>query len=261
MSATPESDEHLAARGGPLNEVGGLPEPEADGDGEWPEVEPVAPIWEPGDPDPREEDEQAEDVSAGDAVPPPDSEPEGDSVSEPEADPESEPESDVEVEAYVREIPGGAGHGPARAYGYIAVAVALGAEAELTAGGTRSTSRNPLQVTVRADPETFAKVNDVYDEIAPVAEQTAAAKRDEARKSGRSIKSYEMSLLSRAILAGFPQGAASALRTPGTTRPAPFREATRARFTDDAAHRSAVALGRAWAARTIAQRQDAHSAA
>lgn len=254
MSATPDTelDEHLAARGGPLNEVGGLPEPEADGDGEWPEVEPVAPIWEPGDPDPREEDEQAEDVSAGDAVPPPDSEPEGDSASE-------EPESDVEVEAYVREIPGGAGHGPARAYGYIAVATALGAEAELTAGGTRSTSRNPLIVTVHADPETFAKVNDVYDEIAPVAEQTAAAKRDEARKAGRALKSYEMSLLSRAVLAGFPQGAASALRAPGTTRPAPFQQATRARFTDDAAHRSAVALGRAWAARTIAQREESHS--
>lgn len=254
MSATPDvKEDQLDApqrRGDPLNEVGGHPDPEAEVEGA--EAEEA----EGSEPEATTETDQP-DVSAGEEAPLTFSETEGDSASELGDD----PEPDEAGERFVREIPGGAGHGPARAYGYIAVATALGAEAELTEGGTRSTSRNPLKITVRADPETFRRVNDLYDEIAPVAEQAAAVKRDEARKSGRPLKSYEMSLLSRAVLAGFPQGAASALRAPGTTRPAPLREATRARFVDESAHRSAVALGRAWASRALAQREEAHTAA
>lgn len=228
MTATPldpeNTDEHLAARESPQSEAGGSPEPE---------TEPQADI-EP-------------DVSADESTPPSPAETESDSASEPEPT-----ESDDSTESFIREIPGGAGHGPARAYGYISVAVALGAQAELTAGGTRSTSRNPLQVTVQADPETFSRVNEIFDEAYPVAEQTAAARRAELRKSGRAIRSsYDVSLATRAVLGGFLQGVASALREPGTTRPAPFREATRARLADEGQHRYAISAGRAWARREL----------
>jgi hypothetical protein len=161
---------------------------------------------------------------------------------EPETGTEQEP-----AETFIREIPGAAGNGPARAYGYIALATAMGAQAELTAGGTRNTSRVPLQITVTADAETFAQVNDLYDEITPVAEATAAEMRAEARKEGSVTASYDVSLLTRGVLAGFPQGVASALVEPGTTKPAPLREATRARRADERAHRRAVVSGRQWA--------------
>lgn len=167
-----------------------------------------------------------------------------------ELDREAEPEAQA-GEVHIREIPGAAGHGPARAYGYIAVAQALGVQAELTAGGTRSTSRNPLQVTVNATDDLFRRVNVLYDEIAPAAETVAAEMRSAARKEQKFNGSYEISLLTRAVLAGFPQGAASALREPGTTVPRPFRESTRARLADEAAHRSAVVSGRAWAERNL----------
>lgn len=158
----------------------------------------------------------------------------------------------AEPETHVRQIPGGAGHGPARAYGYIAIARALGAEAELTRGGTRSTSRNPLEVTVRAPEAIFERVNSLYDQVAEVADKVAADKRAAARKAGTQFKSsYDVNLLTRAVLAGFPQGAASALREPGSTRPLSLREATRARLVDEHAHRSAVASGRAWAEKNL----------
>jgi hypothetical protein len=154
-------------------------------------------------------------------------------------------------ETHIREVPGSAGHGPARAYGYIALAQALGAQAELTAGGTRSTGKHPLQITVHASAELFGRINDLYDEIAPVAEKTASEMRLEARRNGSAVASYDISLLTRAVLAGFPLGAASALREPGTTKPAPLCEATRARKADEQAYRSAAAAGRKWAARNL----------
>jgi hypothetical protein len=174
------------------------------------------------------------DVSAGEDPPP---------------EVEHVPVPDTQADVRIREIPGAAGHGPARAYGYIAVASALGVQAELTEGGTRSTSARPLRVTVHADPETFERINDLYDTLAPEAERVAAARRTEARKDGR--RSYELSLLTRAVLAGFPQGAASALREPGTTKPVPFREATRARLIDSDTHLSAISVGRAWAVHNL----------
>jgi hypothetical protein len=234
MNATPldpeNIDEHLAARESPQSEAGGSPEPtkfsfrRTNTGGQY-----------------VNQSESDPDVSADESTPPSPAETEGDSESEPEP-----------TESFIREIPGGAGHGPARAYGYISVATALGASAELTAGGTRSTSRNPLQVTVQADPETFSRVNQIFDEAYPVAEQTAAARRAELRKSGRAIRSsYDVSLATRAVLGGFLQGVASALREPGTTRPAPFREATRARLADEGQHRYAISAGRAWARREL----------
>lgn len=170
-----------------------------------------------------------------------------------------DPETEVtpEAETHIRELPGAAGNGPARAYGYIALAQALGAQAELTAGGTRNTSRVPLQVTVTADAATFAKINDLYDEIAPVAETVAAEMRSKAREEGRVTASYDVSLLTRAVLAGFPQGVGAALRQPGTTKPASFRDSTRARRADEEAHRSAIASGRAWAKSNLADRENA----
>jgi hypothetical protein len=235
MTATPHGPETIEdipeRRAEPQSGAGALPDPGADLQEPQADVEP--------------------DVSADESTPPDLSEPEGDSAS-PDPEPDPETESDPGTESFIREIPGGAGHGPARAYGYISVAVALGATAELTAGGTRSTSRNPLQVTVSADPATFSRVNEIFDEAYPVAEQTAAARRAELRKSGRAIRSsYDVSLATRAVLGGFLQGVASALREPGTTRPAPFREATRARLSDESQHRYAIAAGRAWARREL----------
>jgi hypothetical protein len=162
-----------------------------------------------------------------------------------------------ELETFTRDIPGSAGHGVARAYGYIAVAKALNVEAELTQGGTRSTGASPLQVTVTAPLPLFERINDVYDIIAPEAESHAASVRAAARKEGRAFKgSYDVTRLTRASIAGFVQGAAATLREPGTTRPAPFKDATRARLVDEHAHRSSVASGRAWGVRHL-RNQDA----
>jgi hypothetical protein len=247
MSATPDSQASIEWRESPQSEAGGFPDPEPEDspsqadDGETPEDDERF-NWFPDDEEPEP------DVSAGDTAP---------------TEVEQVLVADPDPEFHIREIPGGAGHGPARAYGYIAIATALGAQAELTEGGTRSTGAHPLIVTVQSDDETFARINDIYDEVAPVAEQTAAVKRDEARKSGQPLKSYELSLLSRAVLAGFPQGAASALREPGTTRPRPLREATRARLVDEHSYRSAVSSGRAWAHRNLsaASREEHHNSA
>ncbi len=252
MTATSHSDEvasdapelSIEWRESPQSEAGGFPDPEARNRPFF-EPEPYLPPEPIPEPEPEEPEE---DAPAGDIAPP-----------EVEQVLAADPDPDFRV----REIPGGAGHGPARAYGYIAIATALGASAELTSGGTRSTSRNPLIVTVRADDDTFSRVNEIYDAVAPEAEGYAALKRTEARRSGSVQGSYEVSLLTRAVLAGFPQGAASALREPGATRPAPFREATRARLSDEHAHRSAVVAGRAWAMRNLpaARREESHSAA
>jgi hypothetical protein len=176
--------------------------------------------------------------------------------------PPNEAAGSTETGSHVREIPGEAGHGPARAYGYIALAQAFGASASLTSGGTRSTGAHPLQVTVTADAATFERINSTYDEIAPVAERVAAEKRAEIRKEQPVGGSYELALLTRAVLAGFPLGAASAFREPGTTKPSPLREATRARKVNNEVYRAAVASGRAWARRSLTppaqqQQQDA----
>lgn len=170
-------------------------------------------------------------------------------------DPQEDPAADRAPD-FIREIDWTAGHGVARAFGYITLAAAYGVKAELLKGGTHS-GRIPLTVAVYAPENTengeeiLDTVNDIYDVLAAEAEKTARDKREAYRKTdAEPLQGYAVNRFSRAILAGFLQGAAGVLKTERALKTESYRLGTRARAVDENAHRTGLNAGRTYA-RTV----------
>lgn len=165
-------------------------------------------------------------------------------------------EDELQVPVRIRMISGIAGHGVARAYGYTVIAAALGIRAELIEGSTRS-GRTGLRVAVYApengDESLPGRLDSLYDDIAREAETVAAEKRAQMRReSGQPLAGYEVNRFTRAVLAGFAEGAARMLRTDSALRPAAgYRTGSRARSIDEKAHSAGMRAGRAYAERAL----------
>ena len=186
-------------------------------------------------------------------------------VTEPEPGPEPEPRAPDRVQ----EIDGTAGHGVARAYGFIALAAAYGCKAELIEGSTRSGSKMKLKVAVYAPDgiedaeQALDIVASMYEVLAPEAEKFTKERRDHVRHEEDSagvLAGYEINRFSRAVLAGFLQGAAGVLKTEHAIKPPPYRLQTRARAVNEAAHRSGLSGGRAYAKNVLQPQLSAQAA-
>lgn len=152
----------------------------------------------------------------------------------------------------IRDIPGTAGHGVARAYGYIALAAAYGAEAELVEGSTR-TGRGMLRVAVYATPEAADEIDRMYAALAPAAEDAAGERRAQARKDDRMPAGYDVNRMTRAVLAGFLAGAAGVLKTDDALKVPAYKTGSRARVVDDPSYRAGVRLGKQYAEKNLRQ--------
>lgn len=179
---------------------------------------------------------------------------------------DTEAQDTARVPARIREINGIAGHGVARAYGYITLAAAFGAEAELVDGSTRS-GKAGLRIAVHepqhGGEQVLDQVDDLYARLIAEAEKTAAEQRAAARHDEnlrQHIAGYETNRFTRAVIAGFLQGAARVLKTEQAIRPAPYKNASRARVIDEHAHRIGLRAGAAYARSSIIAEQE-HAAA
>jgi hypothetical protein len=164
------------------------------------------------------------------------------------------------MSVHQKELDAAGGHGVARAYAYHALATALGAEARLTQGTTRSTSGQPVTVEITASADAgFTRLEELWEQVSKAAEDFAARRRSEIRKEQKQAQaagsapanSYDITRATRAAIEGFAQGVAGEIRTGDAVRPAPVQAATRARAVDERTLRAARHAGREYARKHV----------
>lgn len=136
-----------------------------------------------------------------------------------DAAPEPEPTPDptegwTELE---QEVPATAGHGPARAAAYLAIAEAFGAVGTIS-GSTRSTGpEEGVYLNLKVpDAEDVRKLEDIFNDVSLQMEDAARVRRAKARDEFKAEgtlaqNTYALNLASRSTMVGFGQGVASAL--------------------------------------------------
>lgn len=138
-----------------------------------------------------------------------------DAAPEPEPEPTPDPtEGWTELE---QEVPATAGHGPARAAAYLAIAEAFGAVGTIS-GSTRSTGpEEGVYLNLKVpDAEDVRKLEDIFSDVSLQMEDAARVRRAKARDEFKAEgtlaqNTYALNLASRSTMVGFGQGVASVL--------------------------------------------------